>query len=68
MLQEKRVILEEKKVKIAAHAKDTKMLTLNLDAEKRMIVQDVLYKMLQRPKDELEVAHTDEMEAVENEA
>ena len=52
-LEERKAALEEKKVKIAANAKEAKMLTLNvdsLDADGRIIVQSVHYQMLQRQK------------------
>ena len=51
MIEERKALLEEKKLKIAANAEDAKMLTLNLDsldANARMIVQTVRYQMLQR--------------------
>ena len=70
MLEEKQAILKEKKVKIAVDAEDAKMLSLkveSLDADARMIVQVVLYKMLGREKDDLEVADKEEMEAAEEE-
>ncbi|KAI4980732.1 hypothetical protein ZWY2020_021217 [Hordeum vulgare] len=68
MLEEKKSLLNENKVKIAADAEDAKMLSLNLeslDADTRMIMQTVLYKMLQLHKNELDAA---DKERVEEEA
>ena len=48
-LEEKRVMVEQKKVQIIVDAEDAKMLTLNLDvldADARMIMQAARYKML----------------------
>ncbi|KAE8792337.1 putative UDP-N-acetylglucosamine--peptide N-acetylglucosaminyltransferase SPINDLY [Hordeum vulgare] len=58
-LEERRtmkVVPDEKRVKITANVEGVKILALNvesLDADARLIVQSVLYQMLQRQKDEL---------------
>ncbi|KAI4967841.1 hypothetical protein ZWY2020_002760 [Hordeum vulgare] len=55
--------LNEKKMKIAANAEDIKMLTLNvesLDADTKMIMQSIRFKMLQRQIDQLIVADTED--------
>ncbi|KAE8816721.1 udp-n-acetylglucosamine--peptide n-acetylglucosaminyltransferase spindly [Hordeum vulgare] len=63
MVEEKKSMLEEKKVKIATNVEDAMMLSLNLESlhvNARMIVLAICYKMLQRQKDELEVADKEE--------
>ena len=66
MIEEKKAILEEKKVmllNLEGQCGGAKMLSLNLDsldADARMIVQVVRYKMLQRHKVKLEAADKEE--------
>ncbi|KAE8811083.1 hypothetical protein D1007_12078 [Hordeum vulgare] len=50
MIKENKTMLREKKVKITTNAEDAKMWSLNLeslDDNARMIMQVILYKMLQ---------------------
>ena len=71
MIEERKAALEEKRVKIAANAEDTKMLTLNvdsLDADARMVVQSVCYQMLQRQKDQLAADDSEDVAEAEVEA
>ncbi|KAI4998601.1 hypothetical protein ZWY2020_053943 [Hordeum vulgare] len=67
MIGERKVVLEENRVKIATNAEDTKMLTLivdSLDVDPSVIVQTYRYQMLQRQKDELAVVdYEDAMDA-----
>ncbi|KAM3367860.1 hypothetical protein ACQJBY_016419 [Aegilops geniculata] len=62
MIEERKVTLEENKVKITANAEEYKMFTLNvdsLDVDARIIVQSVRYQMLHRQKDQLTAADGD---------
>ncbi|KAE8813255.1 putative UDP-N-acetylglucosamine--peptide N-acetylglucosaminyltransferase SPINDLY [Hordeum vulgare] len=66
MLEEKKALIQEKKVKIIVDAEDAKMLSLNLkslDADTRIVVQTIRYKMLQRQKDELEAPDKEKEQA-----
>ncbi|KAI5015731.1 hypothetical protein ZWY2020_057121 [Hordeum vulgare] len=70
MLEERKALLKENKVNIASNAENVKLLTLNLefvDANARLIVQAVLYKILQRQKDEFKAADKKD-EAAQKEA
>ena len=63
MIKERKIMLEETKLKITTNAEDAKMLTLNvdsLDADARIIMQPVRYQMLQRQKDQLTGAENED--------